>query len=53
LDPRNWREWQQLFIEGKEIKGVLASLVDPSTEASESNADLDKRELDDYLENKG
>lgn len=19
LDPRNWREWQQLFIEGKQI----------------------------------
>lgn len=53
LDARNWREWQQLFIEGKDIKGVLSSLVEPSTEASENNIDLDKRELDDYLENKG
>jgi len=27
--------------------------VEPSTEASENNVDLDNRELNDYLENKG
>ena len=53
IDPRNWREWQQLFIQGKEISGVLSSLLTDSTAPSECNVDLDNRELNDYLENKG
>jgi len=53
LDKRNWREWLQLFIEGKNVSGVLDSLNEEATEASTENTELDTRELNDYLQNKG
>ena len=61
IDPRNWHEWEQLFIKGAPIvqeasstkeqtEGAEKSEAQPST-ASSSN--LDRLELVDYLGNQG
>lgn len=39
VDPRNWREWEQLFSEGADTK------------ASSDETNVDFLELKDYLEN--
>ena len=66
IDPRNWHEWEQLFIEGAQIVGGQADLeqtedamkkeeedklVLSSTTASSTN--IDYLELVDYSTNKG
>ena len=43
IDPRNWHEWEQMFIEGLPVS---------STHEEESTA-VDELELVDYLSNKG
>lgn len=66
IDPRNWHEWVQLFLNDMPISGTLdnlASLIPQeeggdAIEAKEpqvdsSNRKLDELELVDYLQNKG
>lgn len=47
IDPRNWREWQQLFIEGQPI--TTESAEKETQDDTSEGCVLDSRELDDYL----
>lgn len=57
IDPRNWHEWEQLFVDGSKITGELATPAEnEETMKSESTKDstsIDHLELVDYLETKG
>jgi len=66
IDPRNWHEWVQLFLNDMPITGTLDKLADllPQESAGEgleekeaeidpSNLKLDELELIDYLKNLG
>jgi len=61
IDPRNWHEWEQLFVQGASIveetsstnaqtESAEKSEAQPSTPAS---SNLDHLELVDYLQNQG
>lgn len=61
IDPRNWHEWEQLFIEGAPIVGETSTQAE-SEEAMKAEgepkspakgAGIDHLELVDYLETKG
>ena len=66
IDPRNWHEWMQLFINEKPIANThdkLARLVTEETagtdstkleaEEDEANQKLDELEMIDYITNQG
>ena len=66
IDPRNWHEWQQLFLNDMPISDVLMNLAESipqetggenieeaETSVDSSNKKLDELELVDYLKNQG
>ena len=57
IDPRNWHEWEQLFVDGASITGELATPAENEetmkTDSTKASTEIDQLELVDYLENKG
>ena len=60
-DPRNWHEWEQLFVQGAPIVQEASSTKEQTEDAEKSEAqpptasssNLDYLELVDYLNNQG